>query len=189
MGGLAAVTPCSTPAAQSSTELGRYVSSAFTTPSSPSVLVPPQQAVTTAVSLPDLSLTTMSLPVSETSTLREMSACNSSSSLDIEASLVRMSCLARSVLEELAQDRGHLLRVPGPVHPHPLPTPPSTSVYKPHLPPVASATSMTSVTSLDSAASSTLQTSGESLALDSSSDLKNDSNMPESTAVLYPTGN
>lgn len=169
-----AVIPCSKPSSQSSAEPTHLDSSAPTIPLSSSVCVPSQQTVTTSVSLSDLSLTTTSLPVSETSTLREISASGSSSSLDIEASLARMSCLARSVLEELAHDRGHLLRVSEPLHPPPNSIPPSMSVHKPYIPAVASSTSMTSVTSLDSAAS-TLQTSGESVTLDSSSDLKNDS--------------
>ena len=61
---------------------------------------------------PNLSLTAMSPSGSET-TLCEGSP-SSDSSVDIEASLARMSSLARSVLEELAQDRGQLLKAPVP---------------------------------------------------------------------------
>ena len=39
------------------------------------------------------------------------------SAVDIETSLARMSSLAKSVLEELAQDRGQLLRRPEPTTP------------------------------------------------------------------------
>ena len=95
---------------------------------------------------PDLSLSLSSLPGPESTGRRsEVSPSQSSeSSLDIEASLARMSSLARSVLQELAQDRGHLLSNAS----QPYSTPPPGQKH--YLSAVESVGSMTTVTSLDS---------------------------------------
>ena len=137
------------------------VSSAPT--SSPSFSpVPP---TTVAVSLPNLSLITSSLPFSETSV--HETTISSSSSLDIEASLARMSSLARSVLEELAQDRGQLLKVCESRRSYLTPQPLHTSAESSPLPPMSSASTLTSVTSLESERNE-LQASSESTVAESS---------------------
>lgn len=129
------------------------------------VHVSSQMAPTTIpVSLPNLSLNTASLPFSETS--GHVITTPSSSSLDIEASLARMSSLARSVLEELAQDRGQLLKAcePGRSYHTPQPLDPSAESS---LPPMNSASTLTSVTSLELEGNE-LQASSESTMADSS---------------------
>ena len=140
------------------------VSSAPTSlpPSNLSSQVPP---TTLAVSLPNLSLNTASLPFSETSV--NETTTSSSSSLDIEASLARMSSLARSVLEELAQDRGQLLKVCEPGRSYLTPKPLHTSAESSPLPPMSSASILTSVTSLESEGNE-LQSSSESTVVESS---------------------
>ena len=137
-----------------STLLSHSVSSVFTTPISSTTLAVThsQQAVKTSVPLPDLSLTTMSIPVS---TPRDViSPSQSESSLDIEASLARMSTLARSVLQELAEDRGQLLKVSQPLS---CSHTPNSKPFHTILPSTIPQTStMTTVTSQDSTCNSEL---------------------------------
>ena len=128
-------------------------SAATVTPKKLGTIVPLSQKRTLAppMTLPDLSLSVSSLPAPEVkSRSPEVSPSQSDSSLDIEASLARMSSLARSVLQELAQDRGHLLSSVSQPPPHSY----STGLPLPQLPhsvpAVDSVGSMTTVTSLDS---------------------------------------
>ena len=133
---------------------------------------------------PDLSLSLSSLPAPEgTSRRSEVSPSQSSeSSLDIEASLARMSSLARSVLQELAQDRGHLLSNSS-QSPHsystPFPPPPGQKRYLSAVESVGS--SMTTVTSLDSELT---PPSVDSLATQESHQL-HDLPTPSSTVKVY----
>ena len=109
-----------------------------------------------SVTLPDLSFSPASPPVPDTSSEpRDASPSQSGSSVDIEASLARMSSLARSVLQELAQERGHIQSTTHPSLP-PVHTP-STPVVE------SKRSSMTAVTSLDDSAASELTPSIESM--------------------------
>ena len=164
-----------------------FISSIFTAPSQPE-LTP-----ASAMSLPNLSLTNMSLPAPDSSTLREdLPPISSNNSLDIEASLARMSSLARSVLKELAEDRGQLLRVTEPVSTPrlPVPTPSHSSSVHPSSLPVRSSvsSSMTSVSSLDSTAGSQL-TSVVSEELESAPSVEETTQpLPESAAGTQSAG-
>ena len=153
----------------------------------------PELTPASAVSLPNLSLTNMSLPAPDSSTLREdLPPISSNNSLDIEASLARMSSLARSVLKELAEDRGQLLRVTEPVSTPrlPVPTPSHSSSVHPSSLPVRSSvsSSMTSVSSLDSTAGSQL-TSVVSEELESAPSVEETTQpLPESAAGTQSAG-
>ena len=110
---------------------------------------PDRRTAFQSMAAPDLSLSPANSAL-DTSRPHNISPSQSDSSLDIEASLARMSSLARSVLQELAQDRGHLMRATQPPHPS----------VPAHTPQVAvgdttesTRSSMTTVTSLDSAVS------------------------------------
>ena len=185
MGGFSSA--CSTASGSgTSSVVVQSVPSTSTPPLSSNVLVGSHQPSTATVPLPNLSLTTTSLPITETSVLSEVSP-SSSSSLDIEASLARMSSLARSVLEELAQDRGQLLKVSEPGQSYLNPRPLHSYVHASHLPTISSGSSVTSVTSLDSVGSELPTTEG-SVAQELSPVLGKDQfpeHLPESTAVLH----
>lgn len=84
-----------------------------------------------------------------------------SSTLDIEASLARMSSLARSVLEELAQDRGQLLQT---LEPTPSKQYPDPSNVHSSLPSLSASNSTPSIAMFDSV-SSTLQPTNGSVEL------------------------
>ena len=148
VGGSTMYTATSTQHSGTSAALVHPTSSTYAAPKEVETTAPDRRTAFQSMAAPDLSLSPANSAL-DTSRPHDISPSQSDSSLDIEASLARMSSLARSVLQELAQDRGHLMRATQPPHPS----------VPAHTPQVAvgdtesTRSSMTTVTSLDSAVS------------------------------------